>query len=45
MKKIFLVFIAIVLQFIVNAQTIKYVTELGSGSKNGSSWANAFPGT
>ena len=45
MKKIVLLVCLLTIQYLLSAQTIKFVTANGNGKKDGSSWANAFPGT
>jgi hypothetical protein len=45
MKRIILYLLFVVCTNILTAQTIKYVTSAGSGTKDGTSWANACDGT
>jgi parallel beta-helix repeat protein len=49
MKKVFTILFALALVagvFVQNAQAdVRYVTTTGAGSKNGTSWANAYPDT
>ena len=45
MRKLVIVFIVMFIQLGAYSQKIVFVTQQGSGLSNGSSWANAFPGT
>ena len=44
MRKSIIVLSLLITQYIALSQSIVYITQLGAGTKNGSSWANALPG-
>ena len=44
-KSLFLSLLFIAYTTIISAQTIRYVSQLGAGTKNGTSWTNAYDGT